>query len=183
MPQSAPELLTPRLRLRAHTAGDLDAAAAMWADPLVVRHIGGTPFSRSDVWARLLRYAGMWPMLGYGFWAVEARSGGDFLGDIGIMDARREIDPPIDAPEVGWAFASAAHGRGIATEALSAVLGWADAALAHPSTVALIDDGNAASAAVAAKFGFAPYASTRFGGASVQLLRRQRHAGGAFAKV
>jgi hypothetical protein len=63
------------------------------------------------------------------------------------------------------------------------VLAWADAELPHASAIAMIEDGNAASAAVAAKFGFAPYASTLYGGAPVQLFRRQRNAGGAFAKV
>ena len=38
---AVPVLLTPRLRLRGHAAGDLDATAAMWADEEVVRDITG----------------------------------------------------------------------------------------------------------------------------------------------
>lgn len=40
---TAPLLLTERLRLDAHTLDDFDSLAAMWADPEVVRYIGGTP--------------------------------------------------------------------------------------------------------------------------------------------
>ncbi len=40
---TAPTLITERLRLDAHTLDDFDSLAALWADPLVVRYIGGTP--------------------------------------------------------------------------------------------------------------------------------------------
>lgn len=169
-----PELLTPRLRLRAHVAADLDACAALWSEPAVVRFIGGKPSNRSEVWARILRYAGLWPLLGYGFWAVEDRATGLYLGDIGIMDAKRDIDPAITDPEAGWAFASHAHGKGIATEAVARVLAWADTSLAAPRLVCMIEDGNAASTRVAEKFAFAPYAHTLYAEAPVTLYRRER---------
>jgi len=38
-----PIVETARLILRAHGAADYDACVAMWADPLVVRHISGVP--------------------------------------------------------------------------------------------------------------------------------------------
>ena len=38
-----------------HRREDFDACAAMWANPDVVRYIGGKPFTREEVWARLLR--------------------------------------------------------------------------------------------------------------------------------
>lgn len=169
-----PELLTPRLRLRAHTPADLDACAALWAEPSVVRFIGGKPSNRSEVWARILRYAGMWPLLGHGFWAVEDRNSGLYLGDIGIMDAKRDIDPAITDPEAGWVFASHAHGRGIATEAVARMLAWADTSLAAPRLVCMIEDGNAASARIAEKFAFAAYAHTLYAEAPVTLYRRER---------
>ncbi len=56
---TAPTLITERLRLDAHTLDDFDSLAALWADPLVVRYIGGTPRDREDSW-RLMRYVGHW---------------------------------------------------------------------------------------------------------------------------
>lgn len=173
---TAPTLTTARLRLRAPAASDLDASAAMWGDPEVVRFIGGKTFTRSEVWARLLRYAGMWTLLGHGFWMIEDRESGKFVGEIGIMDAKRDIDPAIVEPEVGWALSPAAHGRGIATEALDAVLGWADHELAAPTLVCMIEDGNGASVAVARKFAFVRYATAIYGGDEVALYRRARFA-------
>jgi hypothetical protein len=67
----APRLETARLILRAHGAHDLPAVAAMWPDAAVVRHISGRPSTREECWARILRYAGLWPITGYGYWAAE----------------------------------------------------------------------------------------------------------------
>jgi RimJ/RimL family protein N-acetyltransferase len=175
-PQSrcVPEIATRRLRLREHNADDLDACAAMWSDPAVVRYIGGKPFTRSECWGRLLRYAGMWQMLGYGFWAVETMENGEFVGEIGVMDAKRDIDPPIVDPEVGWAFMPKVHGQGYATEALAAVLDWADRMVDAPATMCMIEDQNGASIRVATKFGYRSYTTTSLGDSCVTLFRRPR---------
>ena len=62
----APALDTARLSLRGHTRDDFAECAAMWADPLVTRHVGGRPMAGEEVWARVLRYAGLWTLLGFG---------------------------------------------------------------------------------------------------------------------
>lgn len=153
---AVPVLRTPRLTLRAHTIADFGECAALWADPLVTRHIGGRPSSPEEVWARLLRYAGLWALLGYGYWAVTETVTGRYAGDVGLADFRREVTPPLGAPEVGWALAPWSHGRGFATEAVLAALSWSDAHLAEPRTVCLIDPENVASVRVAEKAGFKP---------------------------
>ncbi len=113
----APRLETPRLVLRAHEARDLDAVAALWSDPEVVRYISGTPFTRAESWSRILRYAGLWPIVGYGYWAVEERATGRFVGDVGLADFARELSPPIyETPEAGWVLSPLMHGKGYATE-------------------------------------------------------------------
>lgn len=45
---TAPTLITERLQLDAHTLDDFESLAALWADPQVVRYIGGTPRDRED---------------------------------------------------------------------------------------------------------------------------------------
>ena len=52
--RQAPVLETARLILRPFQASDLEAQARTMGDPEVVRHLGGTPFSREDTWRRLL---------------------------------------------------------------------------------------------------------------------------------
>ncbi|MFO1048488.1 MAG: GNAT family N-acetyltransferase [Geminicoccaceae bacterium] len=169
-----PVLLTPRLRLRGHVAGDLDATAAMWADERVVRDITGRPSSREEAWARLLRYAGLWAVLGFGYWLVEDRVGGAFLGEAGIADFRRDLEPPLgDAVEAGWVIHPAAQGRGVATEAMRAVLAWADRNVGDRRSVCMIAPGNAASFRVAEKCGFVEFARTAYRGEPTVLLARE----------
>src|ERR1700744_1056778 len=107
---AAPMLMTDRLRLRAHTVADFESSAAVWGDSEVTRFIGGRPFTAEESWTRLLRCAGHWALMGFGYWAVEERATGKFIGEAGFMDFRRDIEPPVvDIPEAGWAFAPEAH--------------------------------------------------------------------------
>ncbi len=171
--KAVPVIETPRLRLRAHRAADLDACAEMWSDPDVVRHIGGEPSSRGRTWQRLLAYAGHWSLLGFGYWAVEERKTGSFVGELGFAHFERDLVPDISAhPEFGWAFATRVRGRGYATEAALAALAWRDRGIDGDETVALIDPQNHASLRVAQKCGFAETARTVLGGRPIVLLAR-----------
>ncbi|WP_181707296.1 GNAT family N-acetyltransferase [Chthonobacter rhizosphaerae] len=170
---TAPVIETARLRLRPHAVADFDAMHRLWTDPEVVRFIGGRPSTSEEVWGRLLRYAGLWRLLGYGYWAVEERLTGGFVGDVGLADFRRTIEPPLTgAPEIGWVMDPAVHGRGFATEAVRAVLSWRDKALPPGRTVCLIAPENGPSLKVAAKTGFRPFAETLYHGAPTTLFKR-----------
>jgi RimJ/RimL family protein N-acetyltransferase len=150
-----PELKTSRLRLRAHRIADFPASAAMWADSDVTRFIGGRPFTEEEAWTRFLRYAGLWSFLGFGYWAVEELATGEFAGEVGFADFKRDIEPSIRGiPEAGWALVPRVHGRGYATEAVLAALEWGRTHLRSASTVCLIHPGNLASLRVAEKCGF-----------------------------
>lgn len=104
---------------------------------------------------RLLRYGGMWPMLGYGYWAIEHRATGAMIGDIGYADFRRDIIPPLDGmPEMGWVLSSSAHGKGYASEALAAISAWGRRHFGAHRDCCIIAPDNAASIRVADKAGF-----------------------------
>lgn len=169
----APIIETARLRLRPHRPGDLEDSARMWADPIVTRYIGGRPATPEEVWSRLLRYAGLWSLLGFGYWAVEERSSGRFIGEAGFADFRRQLTPSLDgAPEIGWALIPPAHGQGYATEIVGAAVDWGDAHLEAKRTVCLIDPGNGASLTVARRCGYREYARAEYKGALSILLER-----------
>ena len=68
----------------------------MWADPVVVRYIRPTPFNEEETWARVLRYVGHWALLGFGFWVVEDKETGGFLGEAGFLNFHRDTEPPGD---------------------------------------------------------------------------------------
>lgn len=169
-----PIIESARLRLRGHLPADLDAAAAMWGDPVVTRFTGGRAFSREETWARLLRYAGHWTWFGHGFWAVEDRDDGVYLGELGFADFRRDITPAIDVPEIGWSFAAAAHGRGLASEGVRAALAWADANLDATKTACIIDPDNIASIRVARRCGFSEVGPVRYKGSITAKFERAK---------
>ncbi|HUH30277.1 MAG TPA: GNAT family N-acetyltransferase [Rhodanobacter sp.] len=162
---AAPLLDTGRLRLRAHRADDHAGCLAIWSDPAVTRYIGGQPASSEDAWKRVLRYAGLWSLLGYGYWAIEDRASGSYIGDVGFADFKRDMLPALDGMlECGWALAPAAQGKGYATEALLAIMAWAQANLGAPRMACIIAPDNLASLRVAAKAGFRRWQDTTYHG-------------------
>ena len=69
-----------------------------------------------------------WAWLGFGYWLVEEKSAGGFVGEMGFSDWKREIEPSLQGvPEVGWVLATRAHGKGYATEAVRAAIAWGEA--------------------------------------------------------
>lgn len=170
----APTLTTERLILRAHTIEDLPACRSLWADPKVVQHIVGGVQDAQQVWFRILRYAGMWSMLGYGNWLLEDRKTGAFLGEAGLLSAERGIPALEGVPEAGWLLAPHAWGKGIATEAMVAILAWSDAHCSAPAVRCIIDPGNIASIRVAGKLGFITVADAEVLGKPVCVLERPR---------
>lgn len=174
---SVPVLDTPRLRLRAHRGDDLPDCAAMWSDPDVIRFIGGEPSSEQRTWARLLAYVGHWALMGFGYWAIEERSSGDFVGEVGLADFKRDIAPAMrGSPELGFALVSRFHRKGYATECARAVLAWADAHLSYPGTVCLIDPRNLPSLRVVEKCGYEVFEQGTYSGRPALFLARRTHA-------
>ena len=153
--KEAPVLETARLKLRAHRLEDFAACAAMWAAPAVTCYIGGKPLSEEETWTKLLRYVGHWSVMGFGYWAVEEKETGRFVGELGFAEFKREIQPSIrDTPEAGWIFSPAVHGKGYATEALREVLAWGETHFAGARTVCLVHPENLASIRLAEKCGY-----------------------------
>ncbi len=152
----APVIETARLRLRGFCAGDLEPQARMLGDLEVMRHVGGEPRSREEAWRRILGGGpGMWAMLGYGYWAVERRDDGSFLGQAGFADFKRDMTPSIEGmAEMGWMFLPEAQGQGYAHEAAAAAVEWAEDVLVGQELVAIIDPANDRSIRLALKLGF-----------------------------
>ncbi len=166
-----PVIETERLILRGHRVDDFDAHAALWADPVVTRFIGGVPQTREQAWVRLLRHLGMWQAMGFGFWAVTDKATGRLLGEAGFHDLKRDVSPSIEGTlETGWGFIPGAHGKGIATETVSAVIAWGRQNHPEKRITCLIDPQNAASIRVAEKQGFREFARTTYHGGPTILF-------------
>jgi RimJ/RimL family protein N-acetyltransferase len=169
-----PTLQTERLVLRPHGLEDFEALRAMWADEDVFRHIGGVPSTREQSWTRLLRYAGHWQHLGFGYLAIEEKETGRFVGEAGFQEAQRDIAPSMKGTlEAGWVLSPSVHGKGYATEALQALIGWAEEHFPDLSMTCIIAPDNAASLRLADKLGFREAAITTYGGKPTVLLERR----------
>jgi prepilin-type processing-associated H-X9-DG protein len=95
---------------------------------------------------------------------------------VGFADFKRDITVDIDGVrEAGWVLSPDIHGKGYATEAMTAALAWLDGHVAAPTSCCLIAPGNAASIRVAEKLGYgAPEHAVLSGKDETLVLRRPR---------
>jgi RimJ/RimL family protein N-acetyltransferase len=144
-----PTLHTDRLILRGFTPDDFEPFATIVSDPEVVRFLDdGAPISREECWRGIAVFLGHWHLRGYGWWAVEERDTGRFLGRIGLYNP--EGWPGI---EVGWLLGREVWGRGLATEGAKAALTFAFDVVGADHVISLIDPRNTRSIRVAEKIG------------------------------
>ena len=146
----------------------------MWADPRVTQYIRPQPFTPEESWARLLRYIGHWTLLSFGYWVIEDKATGVFLGECGFANYKRDIQPPLgDTPEIGWVLVPHAHGKGYASEAVRAAVAWGDTHFGGIRTACIIDPQNAASIRVAEKNGYSAAGLVAYMGEEVLLFVRK----------
>ena len=168
-----PVLQTPRLLMRGYQPADFAEYASMWADPDVYRYLSPRPMLEEEVWATMLHSIGHWTLMGYGFWAIEEKMSGRFIGVVGFADPKRNIVPPVNgAPEIGWVLAAHAHRQGYATEAVKAAIAWGDVHFGLVRTVCIIHPKNQASLRIAKKFGYKEYHRTRYNNQLTIMLER-----------
>jgi len=174
MPQSSVVLETDRLLLRPPQQADFDDIYAMWSDINVVRHVTGNAFTKEEAWARLLRSAGHWSLMGFGYWVVSEKHSGRFVGEVGFGQFKRGIDPAFDeAPEIGWMLTAESQGQGYGTEAVRAALRWADTRWPEAEIVCIISPDNAPSLALAKKCSFAQSRATTYKGKATVVFQRE----------
>jgi RimJ/RimL family protein N-acetyltransferase len=170
----APRLETERLILRPHRVEDFADCAAMWSDPEVVKFTIGAASPPPRTWQRLLAYCGHWALKGFGYWAVESRATGRYIGELGFADFHRDLPDSVQGvPESGWALAPEAHGRGYATEALHKLFEWGDANLGTERTICIIHRDNHPSIHLARKFGYTTLIREATDSEPVMLLARR----------
>ena len=143
---------TPRLVLRRfRPEADLGAFAAVCADAEVMRFVGtGRTLTRSETRGLLATIERHWDDHGFGLWAVDVD--GEVAGCCGLA-VPAFLPQVLPAVECGWRLGRLWWGRGLATEAARAALGWGWAELDLRGVVSIIAAGNARSVRVAEKLG------------------------------
>jgi RimJ/RimL family protein N-acetyltransferase len=153
---------TERLFLRQWRLEDFEAYASYYADENLARFVGG-PCDRESAWRKMASLAGHWVLRDFGYWAVEEKGSGDFVGCVGLWQS--DGWPEV---ELGYLLMPDKQGRGYATEAGREAQHFARCVAKISSLVSYIDPRNAPSIRVAERLG------GRFDGA-IDLLDFGRH--------
>jgi len=143
---NVPTLESERLILRPFKEADFEPMADFYASDISAFY--GGPCDREDAWRKFAMYPGHWTLRGFGPWALEEKSSGEFVGITGLWYP--ELWP---APEITWALVEAHHGKGYATEAAARSLQAAYEDFGWTTAVSVIALENEASARVAQRLG------------------------------
>ncbi len=123
----------------------------MNADPEVMAHFA-RPLTRDESDAFVDRIETRFDERGYGLWALERKSDGQFLGFTGLAYQTFEA-PFTPCTEIGWRLAGSAWGHGYATESAREALRFGFEVAQLPEIFSFTSTGNAASRHVMEKIG------------------------------
>ncbi len=142
---------TARLLLRRWRPSDRAPFARINADPRVMKHYPAL-LTGEESNALIDRAEAHFMRHGFGPWAVELRSTGQFLGYIGLVvpSFQAHFTPSV---EIGWRLDADHWGQGLATEGARAVLDHAFNVLALPEVVSFTTSANLRSIRVMEKLG------------------------------
>ncbi|HEV2107691.1 MAG TPA: GNAT family N-acetyltransferase [Thermomicrobiales bacterium] len=141
---------TKRLLLRPMHLNDVDDLLHIFTDPRVMSSFDGELFDHEQMERWVLSNLDHQERHGYGLFSIILKENGLLIGDSGLE--HMAIDGEVQA-ELGYDLRSDYWGRGLATEAASAVRDYAFGTLDIPRLVSLIRMGNGASRRVAEKVG------------------------------
>ncbi|MBI4260928.1 MAG: GNAT family N-acetyltransferase [Actinobacteria bacterium] len=146
--------------LRRYRPDDLDALLGILGDPETMRYYAH-PFTAEESKLWIDRQLDRYERDGFGLWAMDLREDGRFVGNCGptaqMVDGDREV-------EIGWHVHRSLWGRGLATEAGAACVGYAFERLDLDHVISLVRPENVASWRVAEKLGMWVDRTTMHGG-------------------
>lgn len=134
--------------MRPIQADDLDALAAIWADPEVTRFLPkrGVPISREATEKALVSFLEHWKKRAYGIWAIVENTSSKMVGYCGLRYLNE-----LGEVEVLYGLAKAYWGRGIATQATKASISYGFNVANLDRVIALLLPDNQASKRVVEK--------------------------------
>lgn len=167
----APISETERMLIRPLSLDDVPALAEMLSDPEVMKHsvrgVCDEAATRAFVEWCLVCYKSH----GVGPWALVDKESSGFIGFCGVGPERVG---DVEEVNLGYRLARGYWGRGLATEATRAVLGYAFGIKEFESVVVLVEPEHFASLRVAEKAGFCRFQEVAFHGKQVRLYRLTR---------
>jgi len=145
-------LETPRLLLREFELSDAIALEGILGDPVTMEYYPA-PFPRAEVEEWIRRNRGRYRDCGFGIWAMLLKDSGELIGDCGCFVRELEELGGNAEFEMGWHVRRDLWGRGYATEAAQACIGYAFSSLDAKRIIAMVRPENKSSCRVAEKIG------------------------------
>ena len=148
-----PKMETERLILRYWREDDLAGFAELNADPQVMEFFPWT-LTMLETQALMSVMIERTASDGFSFAPVEEKQTGRFIGFVGLNRPRHDPALPFEpCVEIGWRLLPSAWGKGYATEAARAWLGFGFETLGLSEIVAMTTEHNTASRAVMERLG------------------------------
>jgi ribosomal-protein-alanine N-acetyltransferase len=169
-PGSGPILVTERLRLTPCAEADVDRVHALLTHPDVRRYlmddqVVGRPWVFDVVQSSRQTFADA----SYGLWCLESKTDGTFAGIAGLR-----VTAGAREPQLLYALDPGCWGRGLATEASTAVIDYVFDELAYRELLASTDPPNRASILVMERLGMRFLEAGRAGGLPIVFYRIDR---------
>ncbi len=172
-----PLLTTERFELWRPRQGDLDDLFDLTRAEETRHFLGQFVPTEMDSFARLLRNAGSWSLWGYGTFMVRLKGQDRIIANCGVFRSHRGFGVAAgldNVPEAGWIVHKDHWGQGVAQEVMRAALAWFDQTYGRQRIACMIEQGHAASDALAGKLGFVRYGTHQpDGGAELVLYERK----------
>jgi len=156
------EIETDRLVLRLWQEKDFDQFVKYYSNENNAKYVGGQK-TLDEAWRHFALQIGHWELKGFGYWAVDEKESGSFVGCVGLWQSAGW--PEL---ELGYWLLNEYQGKGYAREASLASREFARNSLNAKSLVSYIDPSNAASIKLAESLG-AKYEKT------IELLKHGPH--------
>lgn len=167
LPFAIPVLTTDRLTLRAPRESDVAAMVDFGKSPR--SHFVGGPLDAVGAWRAIMAGVGHWAFKGHGYWSVERRADGAFIGRAGVIKGPDELEP-----ELAYHFFDGFEGQGYATEAVLAARTYCHGVMGMPPLASFIDPANARSIALARRVGAVLEGSFEEDGKTIQIWRHPK---------
>ncbi len=165
-----PLLQTERLFMREFRLEDFDTYADLVADPVFRRYLGnGDLLNREMAWRAYTAMMGHWVLRGFGFWALEDKVTGEYVGHVGIHY-------PEDWPdvEIGWGINPKFQNLGYGHEAAKKAMQFGFEELGFEHLISLIVEGNRPSVKLAKKLNEKYTKTIEMMGLNVEVYRITR---------
>lgn len=142
-------LETEHLVFRPLAQTDIDNLAQLYADPEVMRYVGG-PRGRDEAQRILNGYIREYQLSGHSFFATVSKEDGQFIGNCGLLHQEVEEQQEI---ELAYLLARPYWQHGLAIEGIQALRDYGLQKLGFPRLISLIPPAHEAAISIAEKIG------------------------------